>query len=246
MSETLPEWRVMIADDEPMARKGVRQLLAPYPEFRIVSECRNGAEVLAQLDTTQPHVVFLDVQMPGIDGFEVIRRRTPERMPIVIFLTAYDEFALKAFEAQAQDYLVKPVTEVRFAASIRRLARMLAGGVAAREPSIAVTTTRGTRVLTLSEIEWIEAADNYSRIWVNQKNYLLRESLGSLERRIQSHGFLRVHRQALIRLGAVRKLVKTDDDGLIATLTSGARIPVSRRKRAVLIKAVRVDATSSP
>src|SRR5262249_46700219 len=103
------EWRVLIADDEPAARRGVRQLLAGFPEFVVSGECRNGAEVLASLDTLHPDVVFLDIQMPGIDGFEVIRRRTPGRMPAVVFLTAYDQFAIRAFEAQALDYLVKPV-----------------------------------------------------------------------------------------------------------------------------------------
>jgi len=119
------EWGVLIADDEPAARRGVRQLLAAFPEFAVVGECRNGAEVLATLDVLKPHVVFLDVQMPGIDGFEVIRRRTPERMPAVVFLTAYDQFAIRAFEAQALDYLVKPVAEARFAATMKRLTRQL-------------------------------------------------------------------------------------------------------------------------
>src|SRR5262245_53009895 len=98
----------LIADDEPAARRGVRQLLAAFPEFVVVGECRNGADVLASLDTLMPDVVFLDVQMPGIDGFEVIRRRTPERMPPVVLLTGYDEFAIKALEVQALDYLVQP------------------------------------------------------------------------------------------------------------------------------------------
>src|SRR5438093_12609572 len=95
------EWGALIADDEPAARRGVRQLLAAFPEFAVVGECRNGAEVLATLDVLKPHVVFLDVQMPGIDGFEVIRRRTPERMPPVVFLPAYDQFATRAVEPQA-------------------------------------------------------------------------------------------------------------------------------------------------
>src|SRR5713226_2397206 len=120
-----PEFGALIADDEPAARRGVRQLLAAFPVFGVVGECRNGAEVLASLDVVRPDVVFLDVQMPGIDGFEVIRRRTPERMPAVVFLTAYDQFAIRAFEAQAFDYLVKPVSEARFAATMKRLTRQL-------------------------------------------------------------------------------------------------------------------------
>src|SRR5687767_8529291 len=113
------QWKALIADDEPAARRGVRQLLAGFPEFTVAGECRNGAEVLTALDIAAPDVIFLDIQMPGIDGFEVIRRRTPERMPAIIFLTAYDQFAVRAFEAEALDYLVKPVSEARFAATMR-------------------------------------------------------------------------------------------------------------------------------
>src|SRR5262245_1318090 len=119
------EWKVLIADDEPAARRGVRQLLATYTEFIVTGECRNGAEALASLDAAGADVIFLDIQMPGIDGFEVIRRRTTERMPEVIFLTAYDQFALQAFEAAALDYLVKPVSEARFAATMKRLTKRL-------------------------------------------------------------------------------------------------------------------------
>ena len=234
------EWSVMIADDEPAARRGVRQLLAAFPEFRVAAECRNGLEVLAQLDAARPDVVFLDVQMPGLDGFGVIRMRSPERMPAVVFLTAYDEFAVKAFEAQALDYLVKPVTAARFAATMHRLTKQLSGrDVRPSAPTIAVATSRGTLVFTPSEIEWIEAADNYSRIWVGERSYLLRESLNALESRIGAQGFVRAHRQALVRTAAVRKLLRSGDDDLVAVLASGRRVRVARRRRAELMKAVR-------
>src|SRR5262247_4148680 len=119
------KWRALIADDEPAARRGVRQLLAAFPEFAVAGECRNGAEVLAALEAFVPDVIFLDIQMPGIDGFEVIRRRSVERMPEVVFLTAFDQFALRAFDAEAIDYLVKPVSEARFAATMKRLMKRL-------------------------------------------------------------------------------------------------------------------------
>ena len=125
---------VLVADDEPAARRGVRQLLAAFPEFTIVGECRDGREVLAALDTLKPDVIFLDIQMPEVDGFEVIRRRTPARMPATVFLTAYDRFAIRAFEAEAHDYLVKPVSEARFAATIARLVKRLAPA-GSRRPS---------------------------------------------------------------------------------------------------------------
>src|SRR5689334_9650801 len=147
------KWKALIADDEPVARRGVRQLLANFPEFTVIGECRNGAEVLAALDNSGADVVFLDIQMPGIDGFEVIKRRTVERMPAVVFLTAYDQFAIKAFETEALDYLVKPVSEARFATTMKRLVKRLQS--ATREETIVVTTTRGATVLHLNEIDWI-------------------------------------------------------------------------------------------
>src|SRR5438552_5917404 len=144
------EWKALIADDEPAARRGVRQLLAAFPQFSVAGECRNGADVLGALDALTPDVVFLDIQMPGIDGFEVIRRRTPDRMPAVVFLTAYDQFAIRAFEAEALDYLVKPVSEARFAATMKRLAKRLRSGIEApRERSIVVSTARGALVIPL-------------------------------------------------------------------------------------------------
>ena len=190
----------------------MRQLLAAFPDFTIVGECRDGREVLAALDVLKPDVVFLDIQMPEIDGFEVIRRRTPARMPAIVFLTAYDQFAIRAFEAEAHDYLVKPVSEARFAATIKRLVKRLRSGdhgAAPDQPS-SCSTARGATVLRLREIDWIEAADNYARIWAGGRSYLLRESLGDLERRVGAHGFARAHRQALVRIGSVRALRMED------------------------------------
>lgn len=234
-----PVWGVLVADDEPAARRGVRQLLAAFPDFTVVGECRDGAEVLAALDTIKPHVVFLDIQMPGVDGFEVIRRRSAERMPAVVFLTAYDQFALRAFEAQALDYLVKPVTEARFAATMKRLLKQLrAAEPSAREQAIVVTTPRGAVVVRLREIEWIESADNYARLWTAGKSYLHRESMQALEERTRASGFVRAHRKALVRIGAVRAMT-TGDGELVAVLMSGTRIPVSRRRRAAFSAAVR-------
>jgi two-component system LytT family response regulator len=238
-SRTVPLITVLIADDEPAARRGVRQLLAPFPDFAVVGECRDGREVLAALDLLKPDVVFLDVQMPEVDGFEVIRRRTPARMPAVVFLTAYDQFAIRAFEAEAHDYLVKPVSEARFAATIKRLLKRLrAGDAAVRDEAIVVTSARGATVLRLREIDWIEAADNYARLWSGGRSYLLRESLGELERRVGAHGFVRAHRQALVRIGGVRAL-RADAGETIAVLSCGTSVPVSRRRRAAFSAAVR-------
>jgi two-component system, LytTR family, response regulator len=240
---TRPEWKVLIADDEPAARRGVRQLLCAFPEFAVCGECRDGYEALAALEASSPDVVFLDIQMPGIDGFEVIRRRTPERMPAVIFLTAYDQFAIRAFESQALDYLVKPVTEARFGASMKRLIRQLRPAAAVekrdkRDDKIVVATPRGATVLRVREIDWIESADNYARVWVGSQSYLLREPLTVLEERVREHGFIRAHRRALVRLGGLRELTWSGEGALIAALANGAKIRVSRRRRAAFVAAV--------
>jgi len=232
------EWRVLIADDEPAARRGVRQLLAAYPGFAIAGEARNGAEVLASLDTLRPDLLFLDVQMPGGDGFDVIRRRTPDRMPVLVFLTAYDQFAVRAFEAQALDYLVKPVTEARFAATMKRVVKTLRSTPEEEERPIVVTTAKGATVVRVRDIDWIESADNYARIWTGGRSYLLRESMRDLERRVGDRGFVRAHRRALVRVTAVREM-RTTAAGLVAVLAGGASIPVSRRMRAAFSAAIK-------
>jgi two-component system LytT family response regulator len=230
----------LIADDEPAARRGVRQLLSAFPEFAVAGECRNGAEVLTALDASAPDVVFLDIQMPGIDGFEVIRRRTVERMPAVVFLTAFDQFAIRAFETEALDYLVKPVSEARFAATMKRLLRRLQSSSSTREETIVVTTARGATVLHLNEIDWIEAAGNYSQLWVGTRSYFLRESLQLIEERVQKHGFIRAHRRALVRLDGVRELTRTRAGALSALLETGVRVPISRRRSASFSAAFRL------
>jgi two-component system, LytTR family, response regulator len=234
------EWKVLIVDDEPAARRGVRQLLAAFPEFAVAGECRNGADALAALDASAPDVIFLDIQMPGIDGFEVIRRRTAGRMPEVVFLTAYDQYAVRAFEAEALDYLVKPVSEARFAATMKRLMKRLhSAATATRDENIVVTTATGATVLNVAEIDWIEAAGNYAQLWVGPRSYFLRESLQLLEERVRKHGFVRAHRRALVRLDGVRELTRDHSGALVAALGCGARIPVSRRRSAAFAAAVR-------
>lgn len=234
------KWRVLVADDEPAARRGVRQLIAPFEEFAVVHECRNGDEVLASLDRVDPHVVFLDIQMPGMDGLEVIRRRTPERMPAVVFLTAYDEFAIRAFEAQALDYLVKPVSEARFARTMTRLTRQLTALPPRADARLAVTTTRGLTMVPVGDIEWIGAEDNYARLWMRAgRSLLLRQPLRELEPRVRGHGFIRAHRQALVSVTSIRELRRTPQGGLVAVLASGTTIAVARRRRAEFAQAVR-------
>ena len=222
-----------------MARRGVRQLIEPFGDFVVVGECRDGREVLAWLDKSLTDVLFLDIQMPDVDGFGVIRRQASDRMPAVVFLTAFEQFAVRAFDAEAVDYLVKPVSSARFATTMSRLSRRLGGAAHAREPGIVVTTARGALMLELRDIEWVEAADYYARVWVGARSYLLRESLDDLERRVAEHGFVRAHRSALVRIAAIRALQKIGNGELVAVLTTGTKVPVSRRRRSAMVEAFR-------
>jgi len=223
--KTQKTWRALIVDDEPMARRGVRQLLAVFPSYQVVGECRDGREALIALDRLRPDVVFLDIQMPGIDGFALIERQSIDRMPAVVFLTAYDEYALKAFEAQALDYLLKPVSERRFAAMIRRLSAHLQTK-ASHEAGLVVDTTRGVAVVRFDEVDWIESADNYARIWTGERSFLVREPLHALTRRLQPAGFLRVHRRALVSIASIREIRSTSSGQSVVVLTNGRTIMV--------------------
>jgi two-component system, LytTR family, response regulator len=230
------EIRALIVDDEPLARRGIRQLLAPYPDILVVGECRDGREALRALATLAPDLLFLDIQMPGLDGFGVLRVHGVERMPTVVFVTAHDEFAVRAFEAQALDYLVKPLTEPRFRATIARVreririsdaltvagkltallaahatqtSRDLAGGSRTRglmEQRITVPTETGELIIGTKEIDWIEAEDYYAAINAGGRRYRIRESLTALESLLDPARFARVHRSAIVRLDLVREL----------------------------------------
>lgn len=239
MAESMAEWRVVVADDEPAARRGVRQLLSAAPRFAVVAECRYGSEVLAALRAATFDVLFLDVQMPGMDGFEVLRRCPAERMPLTVFLTAHDRYALPAFDAAAVDYLLKPVAESRFTATLERLERRLADRPRQRAPRFAVATARETLFLEAHEIEWIAAAGNYVKLWAGSRGYLTRDSLDRLEGVLRGHGFVRLHRGALVQRSSVRSLVDDERTGLSVLLVSGARVAVSRRRRADVVAALR-------
>ena len=235
-----PKFRVLVADDEPAARRGVRQLLAAHPDYVVVGEARNGREALAQLSALAPDVLFLDIQMPEMGGFETLRVLGKAPLPPVVFLTAYEEFAVDAFAVEALDYLVKPVSEARFAKTIARLTRRL---TAPEEPgqTLVVSGRQGSIVLNVRDVDWIEAADYYVRVWSGGRGYLLRESLTRLERRVVRHGFLRAHRHALVRLSGVRSLRRSGRGDVTALLACGAAIPIARRRRKRFASAIKTN-----
>jgi len=225
-------YRALIVDDEPLARRGIRQLLAPYPEVHVVGECRDGREALRALASAQPDLLFLDVQMPGLDGFGLIRVQGVERMPLTVFVTAHDDFAVQAFEAQALDYLVKPMSEARFRAMMKRVLERLRARHGER---VAVPTDAGDLLLDAGEIDWIEARDDYADIHAGPERYRVRMSLRTLAGRLDPVRFARIHRSAIVRLDHVRELRTSGPNGTtVVRLRDGTELPVSRRRLAGL------------
>lgn len=221
----MPEIRALIVDDEPLARRGIRQLLAPYRDVVVVGECRNGREAVQALAELRPDLVFLDVAMPGLDGFGAIRVHGARRMPVTVFVTAHDEFAVRAFETEAVDYLVKPLSEARFRATMTRaLARLRSR----RAPRIRVPTKDGALLLDADEIDWIEARDDYAEIHAGGRTYRVRATLRSLAARLERARFLRIHRSTLVRVDQVRELRVAHGVGTVV-LRGGALLRVSRR-----------------
>jgi two-component system LytT family response regulator len=235
--------RAVIVDDEPLARRGIRQLLAPYPEVTVVAECRDGREAVRALATERPDLVFLDVEMPGLDGLDLIGVHGAARMPLIVFVTAHQQYAVQAFDAQAVDYLVKPLSEARFRATMGRLAERLRS----RPPGdrISVPTPDGALLLDAGEIAWIEAEDDHAVLHAISGRHRVRQSLAALEARLDPDCFARVHRSAIVRLDQVRE-VRTEGAGeTTLVLRDGTVLPVSRR-RAARIKHLLASQRRSP
>ncbi|HKY30139.1 MAG TPA: LytTR family DNA-binding domain-containing protein [Pyrinomonadaceae bacterium] len=247
--------RAVIADDEPLARRGIRQLLTPHSDVTVIAETRNGRETVKALRTLKPDLLFLDVQMPELDGFGVLREIGSESMPAVIFVTAYDAFAVQAFEAHALDYLVKPLQVTRFAEALERmrerlrsaeavdLSRRLSALLAMREKErakqrIMVPTSAGELVLDAEEIDWIEADDYYAAIYARGGRHLIRESLASLEQRLDADRFVRAHRSAIVNMDRVRE-VRRETNETWLVLNNETRVPVSRRQRDQVMRRLR-------
>jgi two-component system, LytTR family, response regulator len=247
--------RAVIADDEPLARRGVRQLLEPHADIDVIAEARNGRETVRVLRELQPDLLFLDVQMPQLDGFGVLREIGAKLMPAVIFVTAYDEFAVRAFDAHALDYLVKPLEALRFTNALehmrerlrsaravdvsRKLSALLATHEKQRaQQRILVHTSTGETLIDAEEIDWIEADDYYAAIHAKQVRHLVRESLSSLETRLDRSRFVRIHRSAMVNVDRVCEVRKEKGETSLV-LRNGVRVPVSRRRRANVTKLLR-------
>jgi two-component system LytT family response regulator len=251
----MAEIRAFIVDDEPLARRGIRQLLSRHPDITVAGEYRYGREAIKASESLACELMFLDVQMPGMSGFDVVRQWVGD-MPVTVFVTAYQEFAVRAFESCALDYLVKPVSQARFDAAMVRVRERIRLGqsdaLAARlsallegrpgldegrdQDTLVVPTPDGRLALDPLEIDWIEARDYYSCIHAGSRRYLMRESMRALEKRLDRNRFVRVHRGAIVRLAQIRE-IRTSAAGGMLVLKTGTRIPVSRRRREQLNRA---------
>jgi two-component system LytT family response regulator len=225
--------RTLIVDDEPMARAGIAVLLRGDPEIEIIGECGSGTEAVEAIRANRPELLFLDVQMPGCDGFEVLEQLGRDAPGAVVFVTAYDKYALKAFEVGAQDYLLKPFDDARF---YRVLARVRSQLQRLRtEPRlldrIMVRSAGRVTFLRAGEIDWIEAADYYASLHVGTRTHLLRRSMSDLEGDLDPLMFCRVHRSAIVNVARVRELRLDANGEYEILLDGGTKVRLSRSYR---------------
>jgi two-component system, LytTR family, response regulator len=225
--------RVAIVDDEPLARSNLKALLKRDPDVEIVSECGSGLEALAEIRKKKPDLVFLDVQMPECDGFDVLEQLGTNMPPALVFVTAYDQYALRAFESGALDYLLKPFDNARFARALERAKQRIGAESAGLQKieRLAIKNAGQVLFLKLSEIDWIEAADYYVCLHVGARAHLLRRSMAEVDEELPDATFCRIHRSAIVNLERVRQLETSADGGIEVVLTSGKRLPMSRRYR---------------
>ena len=230
----------VVVDDEPLARASIVSLLRTDPEIQILRECSSGAEAVKVVRELRPSVLFLDVQMPGCDGFGVLEALGVDVPPAVVFVTAYDRYALKAFEAEALDYLLKPYDNARFFRVVARAKALLARRPVEplRFERIMVRSAGRISFLRVEEIDWIEAADYYSCLHVGARTHLLRRSMAELERDLETERFCRIHRSTIVNLTRVRDLCLDIGGEYEVVLRDETRLKVSRGYREKLQAAI--------
>jgi len=243
------KYKVLIADDEPLARRSIRKFLKPFPEFEVAAECGDGEATVAAIRTHRPDLVFLDIQMPEMDGFEVIRGIGVENMPLTVFVTAYDRYALQAFDAQALDYLLKPFAEQRFRAALLRARRTLDLG-AARVSSDQLTQLlqqvgrqkeyleripvphKGRFLFVkIQDLDWIEAEGNYLRLHSNGVSHLLRGNMNEMEAKLDPSKFMRIHRSTIVNLERIKEVQPWFKGSHLVVMTNGQQLRLSRYQK---------------
>ena len=235
----------LIVDDEPLARDGIRLLLEDDAEIRSISEAGNGKQAVRRIRAEQPDLVFLDVQMPEMDGFSVLRKVGPQKIPAVIFVTAYDRYAVEAFEIQAVDYLLKPFTKQRFHQALERaklrlesrefsldrqvlsILEQMAKGPGHLE-RLAVKTARGTIFVNVKDVEWIEAAENYVKLHVGNVEHLIQTTMNAISNKLDPASFVRIHRSRIVNINHVQSLNPAFHGEYLLKLRSGVELRSGR------------------
>jgi two-component system, LytTR family, response regulator len=241
--------RAVIVDDEPLARRRLRSLLAAAEDVQIVAECANGRDAIRAIETSPPDLLFLDIQMPELDGFDVLQAIGVGAVPAVIFVTAYDRFALRAFEAHALDYLLKPFDDERFEAALQRAReriRQQQGGDVDRRLRALLQEVRGERgylqrlvvptgqrsvFIRTEEIDWIEAERNYVRLHVGGREYLLRENLSHIESAVDPAKFCRIHRSTIVNIDRIQAVESLFRGEFVVVLHDGTKLTSGRSYR---------------
>jgi two-component system LytT family response regulator len=225
--------RAMLVDDEPLARSNLRVLLGKDSDIELIGECSSGTEALVAIREKIPDLLFLDVQMPECDGFDVLEVLGSNLPPAVVFVTAYDQFALRAFEAGALDYLLKPFDDARFRRALDRAKETFARRQHPARPldRIAIKGTGQVSFVNISDIDWIEAADYYTCLHVGTKTHLLRRSMAELEQELDPAVFCRIHRSSIVNIARVERLKLNPEGEYEVMLKHGVRLRLSRRYR---------------
>ena len=246
--------RALIVDDEQLARQRVRLLLGEEPDVEIIGESSDGFEAVDQIETTKPDLIFLDVQMPEMDGFEVLRRVPQKLLPVVIFTTAYDQHALRAFEVHALDYLLKPFKPTRFKEAVQRARNLIANNQAAQSVQnargllallgqtpapagqltrLAVKTPGKVTFVEVDQIQAIEAAGKYAVVHVGKQNHVLRETMSSLEANLPPQRFLRISRSVIVNIDQIQELQPMFEGENLVVLKNGKSYPTTRSIREI-------------
>jgi two-component system, LytTR family, response regulator len=238
--------RAIIVDDEPLARERVKTLLREHPDVEIVEECANAAQAIVAIHTRVPDLAFIDVQMPETSGLQMLRELDPTRLPLVVFITAHDEHALEAFRANAVQYLLMPVDRNELRAAMLRVRQLAASrnrrtdglhallGATARTPflkRVVVKSQERTVLLKMPSIDWFESCGNYVRVHSGKEQYLLRQTMATLESMLNPQEFVRIHRTAIVNLDAVKEIVAGSHGEYAVKLRNGATVTLSRTYR---------------
>lgn len=252
MKPDRPIIRTLIVDDEPLGRERLRRLLEGDTRFKLIGECADGIAAVETIEKESPDLVFLDVQMPELDGFGVIAQLDPAKLPVIVFVTAHDHFALRAFEVHAVDYLLKPFDRERFEKALDRVSQLLEQrksgalnqklsallGEIKPEPRDRIPVKTGGRIILVKteEIDWVEAADNYVKLHVGNDSHMARETMSALEAKLSPERFARINRSTIVNIDRIKELQPMFHGDYSVILRNGTRLSLSRNHRDKLQK----------